>query len=104
MTTIAFKRATHPFVHPDFIVEYIKASELESLDGWETLMEDRFKQALELGHKKQQELVERLIKDEEKIKKARKDASLGEILKLKNEEREYNRFKAWQKHNGAKSI
>lgn len=102
MLTIAFKRAKHPFLHPDFIVEYIEAGKLDSLEGWETLLEDRFNEALKQGYIKQEEFVKKLKKDEEMIEKAKKDASLGEILKQKGEEREYNKFKAWQKHNGVR--
>lgn len=99
MKTIAFKRAKHPFIHPEYIVEYIDATLLDTLDGWETLLEDKFAIALKNGQKKQEDMVKQLLKEEELIKRAQRDAETAKILKKKEEERDYNRFKAWLKHN-----
>lgn len=100
MKTIAFKRSNHPFLHPDLIVEYCEAQQLDTLDGYETLLEDRFVVELANGLKKQEEFIKKLADEEKFILKAKQDARTIELQKKKEEERDYNRFKIWLKHQG----
>lgn len=103
MKTIAFKRAgKHPHLHPEFVTEWIDTVFLTSLEGYESLNEVDFQVELAKNEQRQKEFEAYLKKEAEMNDKALVDASLATKLKAKNEEREYERFKAWQRHQGKK--
>lgn len=102
MKTIAFKRSSNPLLHKEFIVEYVDASSLTSLDGYETMLENKFKVEMERVYKLQEEHMKKLSIEEKRIQRAQEDAKAAEYLKKKEEEKEYKRFQAWLKHQGNK--
>lgn len=102
MKIIAFKRANVPHLHPMFITEYIDADLLKSTEGYETLLEEHFLLELAKNEERHQAHLKHLKEiDEHKIK-ADEAVAQAQLLEDRELEKEYNRFKAWQRHQGKK--
>lgn len=103
MKIIAFKRAgNHPSLHPLFITEYVDASLIPSTEGYETMLEDHFQLELAKNEERHQSRLKELKELEEATQKAQQAAELIEQKEQKEAEREFNRFKAWLRHQGKK--
>lgn len=103
MNNIAFKRAKdHLSLHPDFITEWIDTVYLNSTEGYEVLTEAEFQIELSKNEEKQAAFELHLKEEERNARQAELDAQQADFIKKKEEEREYNKFKAWQRHNGKK--
>jgi hypothetical protein len=103
MKIIAFKRADNPSFHPLYISEYIDASLLDQpVNNYETMIEEHF--VLELAKNDQRQVEhEKYLKDQEvKVLAAQEAVRVVEKKQLKEAEREFNRFKAWQRNQGKK--
>lgn len=103
MRIIAFKRAKDtPSLHPEFITEFIDASLLESLDGYETMLEEHFN--LELAkNAERHESHMKFLKEQHDLRIAAQQAvEIQELKETKEIEREFEAFKAWKRHNGKK--
>lgn len=102
MKIIAFKRSNNPSLHPEFITEYIEASLLPSLDGYETMIEEHFLLELAKNPERHESHLKYLAEQHRLAGIADKDAELAQLVADKELEREFNRFKAWKKSQGKK--
>lgn len=101
MKIIAFKRAkSHSSLHSEFITEYIDADLLPSLDGYETMIEEHFQLELAKNPERHEQHLKYLAEQAMLAQKADEDVKIVEKLKDKELEREFARFKAWQRHSG----
>lgn len=100
MKIIAFKRSNNPSLHPLFITEYIDASLLESKEGYETMLEEHFLLELAKNEERHQSHLKHLRDQELLALQAMQQAEITRMTEDKELEREYNRFKAWQRHQG----
>ncbi len=102
MKIIAFKRANHPSLHPEFITEYIDAELLKSTDGYETMVEEHFQLELSKNSERHEAHQEQLKQQAQMAKEAERDAEIIEQKIQKEIEREFKHFQAWRKHSGKK--
>lgn len=103
MKIIAFKRSqNNPSLHPEFITEYIDADLLESTEGYETMIEEHFNLELAKNAERHQNHQKHLQDQEVRAHQAKLDSQIVEQKEMKELEREFNRFKAWQRHQGKK--
>lgn len=101
MKIIAFKRAgKNPSLHPEFITEFIDSAYLESTEGYETMIQEHFDLEFAKNNERHEAHLKHLRDEELKSIKAQEQAQLIEIAQEKEDEREYKRFKAWQRHSG----
>jgi actin-related protein len=98
MKIIAFKRAKdHPSLHPDFIVEYIDADLLPSLDGYESMTEDNFSQELAQNDSRMAQKLADIEKQRKTDEQMKIDEKSAEIVQERENEREFEEFKRWKK-------
>lgn len=104
MKIIAFKRAgnSHSSLHPQYITEWIDSSLLKSTEGYETMIEEHFELELAKNDERHKQHLDQLKELELARLKAEQDAQTVENAQEKEDLREYNRFKAWQRHQGKK--
>lgn len=103
MKIIAFKRAKNiPSLHPEFITEHIDADLLESTEGYETMIEEHFLLELAKNEDRHAQHTSFLKDEQAKARAAREAAMQVELKEAKEIEREFERFKAWKRHNGKK--
>ena len=100
MKIIAFKRSTNPSLHPEFITEFVDASLIDSTENYETMIEEHFNLEYAKNEERHQSHLKHLREQELKAIQARQDVALHEEKEIKEIEREFNRFKAWQRHQG----
>lgn len=101
MKIIAFKRSNIPSLHKDFITEWIDASLLPSLDGYESLVESEFLKELEKNPSRHLEHQENLMKLDDQKAELQKMIQAEKTKEQRELEREFNQFRAWKK-NGKK--
>ena len=104
MKIIAFKRAgaNQSHLHPEFIVEYIDADLLASKEGYETMVEEHFQLELAKNDERHKSHLNHIADQAKKAEAAAQAAALALTVEEKQDMREYNRFKAWQRHQGKK--
>lgn len=84
-------------LHADYIVEYVDASLIPSTEGYETTTDDLFAKDLAKNPARHEEHL-RWVKEQEASANAARDAAaLHQKKQDKEFEREFARFKAWQK-------
>ena len=102
MKIIAFKRASNSALHSQLITEWGDASLLPSTDGYETMIEEHFQLELAKNPQRQAE-HDKYLKEQSDLAKQAEKQSRSVRTKIDKElEREYQRFKAWQRHSGNK--
>lgn len=102
MKIIAFKRANSSSLHPLFITEYIDAALLDSTEGYETMIEEHFLLELAKNEERHQAHLQHLREQEVASHRAQEQAELAQLQMDRELEREFNRFKAWRRHQGKK--
>ena len=100
MKIIAFKRAKdHPFLHPEFITEYVDASLIESTEGYETMIEEHFELELAKNSERHEAHLKHLRETELAAEKVNQSSELVAKAQEKELEREFEQFKRWKLNN-----
>lgn len=99
MKIIAFKRAkNHPHLHPEFIVEFIDASLLESLEGYETMIEEHFQLEFQKNQERHEAHLAHLKEQEQARIQSEKNDQLMEEVEQRELNREFELFKRWRQN------
>lgn len=101
---IAFKRAgtNFPYLHREFITEYVEASLIPSTEGYETLPEEFFLKELAKNEKRHEEHLKYLELLEKSKIQAEKDAETITEEKERALKREFEQFKRWKANQKGK--
>lgn len=103
MKIIAFKRAKNvPSLHPEFITEFIDADLLESTEGYETMIQEHFDLEYAKNPERHETHTKHMKEEFQKKQSAQQAVDIQELKEIKEMEREFERFKAWKRHNGKK--
>lgn len=105
MKIIYFKRAgNNGVLHPLFITEHVDGSLLSEAqkEGMESMLEEHFLLELAKNDERQKAHVKYLKEQEDLEQKAKEDAIIGDTLKRKELEREFELFKRWKLNNNRK--
>lgn len=103
MKIIAFKRAgQNTALHPEFITEWVDASLIANTEGYETMIEEHFELELSKNEERHKQHLQYLKEQELARLQAERDKLSVQMAEEKELEREFNRFKAWQRHQGKK--
>lgn len=102
MLIIAFKRAgkSNPSLHPEFITEWIDASLVPSLEGYESMLQEHFDLELAKNSERHQSHLQYLREQELLAHKAAAHAELAEAVKEKELIREFEIYKRWKRNKG----
>ena len=98
MKIIAFKRAgNHPSLHSEYIVEYVDASLIPSTEGYETMVEEHFLLELAKNPQRHEEHLRYIREQEQAARNAEQSVEIKQTKEDKEMQREFAKFKAWQK-------
>ena len=100
MKIIAFKRSNNSHLHPEFITEWVDAASLPSTEGYETMVEDHFNLELAKNEERHAQHLKYLKEQEVLAQKASQDAGIAVQAQEREDDREYKRFRAWQRNKG----